>query len=209
MTNQGKIYGAVLALAASAFGVDRLWLGPDPRGGAGPQSAAQAPAPPALPAERSRAGTRGGRGGGKEAPTAATSPPTRQKPLSARLLEVARAENLTADPGDGTVAVADAFKPSALWYPAPAAAPVAAQARPAVPPERLEEFRTHHRLTAVMRSARGGLALIGGKVYAPGQTIDGFTLDSVGERSAILRNGDATVELKIDPPGALSSLSGG
>ena len=102
----------------------------------------------------------------------------------------------------------DAFKPSSLWFPASVAVAVKTVPAPAVPPERIAEFRSHHRLTAVMKSSGGVLAIIGGKVYVPGQQIaDGFSVRSIDEHGAVVVGNGLTLDLPIEQPGALTSLS--
>jgi hypothetical protein len=205
MTNQRKIFGALLTLAASAFGVDHWWLG----SGATPAEAQANVAAAHAP---------GPRRGGNEARGPAQKP-ARPAPatrtLAARLLDAARTEQVAADEEEDAAPVPDAFRPSSLWYPAAAAVAAAAVAVPVIAPEKIAEFRSRHRLTAVMKSSRpradgstGGLAIIGGKVYSPGQVIDGFTLVSLGERTAQLTCKGVSIQLAIDPPDALTSLSG-
>lgn len=193
MTNQRKIFGALLTLAASAFGVDHWWLG---------SGAAQAEAPANVQTAHASAPRRIG-----PSPKPAKAIPA-HRTLASRLLDAARAEQVSPGEDEEAAAVPDAFRPASLWY--PAATPLAAApAAPAIAPEKIAEFRSRHRLTAVMKSSRpgetggtGGMAIIGGKVYVPGQVIDGFTLVSLGDRTAQLRCRGVCVELAIDPPGA-------
>jgi hypothetical protein len=204
MNNQRKIFGALLTIAASAFGVDHWWLGSGPT-----------PADP--PANVPAVHTPGPRRSGNETravPQKPTQPVTANRTLAARLLDAARTEQVASDEQE-PVPVPDAFRPSSLWYPVGATVAAAAPVVPVISPEKIAEFRSRHRLTAVMKSSRlrpdgstGGLAIIGGKVYGPGQVIEGFTLVSLGDRTVQLNCKGVTIQLAIDPPGALTSLSG-
>ena len=64
-------------------------------------------------------------------------------------------------------------------------------------PDAAREFLQRHRLTAVMRQTGGGVAIIDQKTVAVGQSLDGFRLVAVKERSAVLRRGQHRVELRL------------
>jgi hypothetical protein len=216
MTNQRKIFGALLTLAASAFGVDHWWLRPDTTPAQPPANVqAHAPGPRRSPSP----GTPGaGRGEGvflRGPSQKPTTPAPASRTLAARLLDAARAEQAAVDDEQDVAPVPDAFRPSSLWYPAATTVAATAPADPVLAPEKIAEFRSRHRLTAIMKSSgpradgsTGGLAIIGGRVYSPGQVIDGFTLVSLGDRTAQLTCKGVSIQLAIDPPDALTSLSG-
>ena len=65
----------------------------------------------------------------------------------------------------------------------------------------LADFKTKHRLTALMVGAEGGLAVVNGQPLCPGQEIGAFKLVEVRGNQAIFENqGQAAVlELTIDP----------
>ena len=197
MSTQRKVCGALLTLAASAFGVDRWILGPSPSEAQADQTTAAA------------VSTAGGStvGGGASARAAAALPGTgarlaSDKPagrsLASRLPEVTAAERL-----DVTV-VPDAFHASALWVPPKTASPVAAAPAPVVATtDPVVEFRARHKLTAVIKSdvPGGGLAMIDGRTVVPGETpewLDGFEMVWVREGRALFRRGAVQVELKLE-----------
>lgn len=60
-----------------------------------------------------------------------------------------------------------------------------------------DNFSHQHNLLAVMRSSRGGLAIVDGKTVRPGQSIDSFELVRVTEHAAVFRAAGRTVELPL------------
>jgi hypothetical protein len=194
MSTQRKVCGAVLALAGAAFGVDRWILGPGPSEAQAEQTAAAvspAGGPSALagPARPGGLTSAGGR-------SASDKPAGRS--LASRLQEAATAERLDLS------AVPDAFHASALWAApkvATTAAPVAAPVVSTTDP--VAEFRSRHKLTAVIKSdvPGGGLAMIDGKTVVPGETpewLDGFEMVWVREGRALFRHGPVEVELQLE-----------
>jgi hypothetical protein len=115
--------------------------------------------------------------------------------LTQRLEAVARAHRLDLDK------VSDAFVPPPAWI---------GTRRVAVAEERgidsARDFLARHRLTAVMKQQGGGVAIIEGKTVAVGQSIGGFRLVVVKDKSAVLRRGDQRVELRL-PEDATASTS--
>ena len=63
-----------------------------------------------------------------------------------------------------------------------------------------ERFLEAHALTGVMAAEKGGYAIIGGRMIFIGTEIDGFTLVSVGERSAVLVSGPERIVLTLPRP---------
>ncbi|MDB5299746.1 MAG: hypothetical protein JWO87_1409 [Phycisphaerales bacterium] len=103
--------------------------------------------------------------------------------LSSRLTKAAEADGTDPDQ------VRDAFRPSAVW--------VVKAVETARGSSAADHFRDQHHLLAVMSGTRGGIAIINGKTVRKGQTIDGFRLTSVRERSAVFENADGAVELGL------------
>jgi hypothetical protein len=186
-TKSQKISAAVLALAAGAFGVDR-WVLERPAEAA---EVADVAAPVTPASSRATA-------------TAATPKPAAAAPqavtLASRLAALGEARRFAYE------AAGDAFRPCDDWLaqadpPAPAGTPepdnapapeaVAKKVDPA------EVFRSQHTLNAVMTKQRGGMAIINGKLYAPGQTVDGFKLVKVDETEATLTCKGTTVTLRL------------
>jgi biotin carboxyl carrier protein len=103
--------------------------------------------------------------------------------LSSRLTKAAGEDGVNLDQ------VKDVFRPSAVW--------AVKQVETAKGASLADEFREKHQLLAVMSGTRGGIAIINGKTVRKGQTIDGFRLTSVREKSAVFENADGIVELAL------------
>jgi hypothetical protein len=140
------------------------------------------------------------------APAASTSAPT--VTLASRLATIGEQRRLTLAP------CGDAFRPAEAWLtallpppppePKPVA-PVVATAKPATRPaapkiDYAAVFTQRHTLTAVMKRQHGGMAIIDGKLYGAGQTIDGFKLVRVGLNEATFRGKGTTFELRMSQP---------
>jgi len=190
LTKQQKIYAAVLGLAVSAFAFDRFVLGPGDDApeevAAAPAGAARRPTPrrtPARPAGVASARAAAARAAGDTAPVPSATPPA--STLSARLEALAAAQKLKLDN------VGDAFKPSTVWVGSPK------QVAPTVEVvDAVAEFQKK-KLTAVMKQNSGGIAVIDKTYLSVGQSLDGFRLVAVKDRSAILRRGNQRVELRL------------
>jgi hypothetical protein len=167
---QRQVCSAVLVLAAGAFGIDR-WMFSGPSEAQGMTTTAMV-APAARSVEQ-------------DAMSAAESAPAKRT-LAARLQEAAKVQQLQLSD------VQDAFRVSSKLMPPKETAAAAAPVDPAV------EFMSKHKLTAVMSNARGGMVMIDGKTFLPGQAIDGFTVVVVQPTGAVLRNGAVTIELSMD-----------
>jgi hypothetical protein len=195
MSTQRKVCGALLALAASAFGVDRWILGPGPSEAQADQTTAAAVSP-AGGASASAATARAGAGLPTTGARLASDKPGRS--LASRLQEATASERL-----DLTV-VPDAFHASALWAPPKAATPVAPVVAPVgATSDPAADFRARHKLTAIIKSdvPGGGLAMIDGRTVVPGETpdwLDGFEMVRVREGRAFFRHGKIGVELKLE-----------
>ncbi len=96
-----------------------------------------------------------------------------------------------ATTGDGSV-VRDAFAPGPGWVPVgiePEAGGVAAMAA--------EAFKRDHKLEAVLVTGDQRYAVVNGQTIYVGQTLQGYRLVSVRERSAEFQAGGVTVSLGI------------
>jgi hypothetical protein len=186
-TKSQKISAAVLALAAGAFAVDR-WVLERPAEAAEVEDVAA----PVTPASSRGTATSSSPKVAAVAPQAVT--------LASRLAALGEARRFSYE------AAGDAFRPCDDWLAqaeptptpgapeadnTPAPEPVAKKADPA------EIFRSQHTLNAVMTKQRGGMAIINGKLYAPGQKVDGFKLVKVDETEATLTFNDTTVTLRV------------
>jgi len=204
LTTQQKIYAAVLALAVAAFAFDRWVLGPPDGAEEYAAPTASSPRKPAARRPAARAPVRHNAGAGAGV-AAVTSETTAGQPaaggnaavqasagaLAVRLQNVAqaRAEKLNLNQ------VHDAFRPSASWIGAPKPPPVT----PAEVRDAATEFKEKYRnkLKTIIRQGVGGVAIIDNVAVTVGQSIDGFRLVAVKDRSAILRRGEQRVELRL------------
>ncbi len=67
------------------------------------------------------------------------------------------------------------------------------------PGRRALNFQSGHRLKAIVESRNGGQAWVDNDLVSVGQSIDGFALISVGRMGAEFADGDARVELRLEP----------
>ncbi|HXE53432.1 MAG TPA: hypothetical protein VN541_10470 [Tepidisphaeraceae bacterium] len=174
MTRERKVYAALFALAVVALGVDKFVLGPPESQAAVSAETQVASAPPAHSETH------------PEVPTAAR--PT-QPGLAALTLQM---DQVNRTLGLESADIPDLFQAPAGWLkPAAAKQPVDAAAT----------FSAQHHLLAVLKSSRGGVAVIGGatlrKSLRIGQQVDGFKLTAIGERSATFTSGQQKVELQL------------
>ena len=63
----------------------------------------------------------------------------------------------------------------------------------------IEAFLSNHQLEAVVATHSGGCVIIGGQTIHVADQLDGFKLESVGQRSAVFVAGDQRVKLNLDP----------
>lgn len=208
LTKQQKIVGAVLALAALALVTDRWVIGSDDsaalvapetataqQAGAKRRSMAQ-PARPAVAAAPGEA----------EAGSVAA--------LAARL-EGARTTIAAKDPRFDLEKIHDAFQPTASL----AGARQKVEA-PAEQQDAAKAFTDKHKLAAVVKRQSGrGVAIFQDKFTLPGQTkpaqatlavgqsLDGFVLVAVKDRSAILRRGAQRIEMRLSEDTAQATIT--
>jgi hypothetical protein len=177
LTKKHKVYGAVMGLCAIALLVDQLVPGP---ARATAETSAASASDLVVPAEARGAGRAGA---------------TEQPPLWSRSVIADRLETVAGEHRVAVADVTDAFRPSALWMPE---TPMVVHGDEN---EAAYRFRTGHRLTAVMNTADGGCAIVDGKGLFIGHQVDGFTLVSVGDRSAVFEGDGFRVEMTVDEGG--------
>lgn len=202
MTKERKLYAAVLGLVVAALLVDQVILGGD---ATGPHDAA--------------AGL----------PTASTSSAT-VVPDVAGVEQVVKEMNQAAATlsDDNTLAhrleafaaerrytlpeVTNAFEPDASWV-APATKPKARST-----PKTAELFAARHKLTGVMVTGGGGVAMVESKpdgggsptrmALRVGQSLDGLTLKSVTDKTATFAGPQVELTLELELPAGRSAPSG-
>jgi hypothetical protein len=89
-------------------------------------------------------------------------------------------------------AAPDAFVPSKSWAPLVQAAPAPPTIKPPV-----EDFTRTHVLSALVHSAKGGMAVINGGMTKIGDTVDGYQLTSLSQNCAVFQNGANSVKLPM------------
>ncbi len=179
LTNQRKVSIGFVTLALAGFGWTML--------GGSPQ--AQVPAAHKTQAARAVV---------KSAPADETEAQLAQLSIIGhRLQSVASSEQIDV------AHTPDAFKPYAglIADSKPVADPAAEAAAAAA------KFRQQHHLLAILKSGKTAMALVDGKTLRPGQSLGGFKLVAVRERSVTFDSGAAQVELQVsgaDPTAAAS-----
>ncbi len=170
LTKSQRVYVAIMVVAVVTLLIDRTLLQPEPAQAATLQYAVPPSArdPVDLEAPRSE------------------GPAPRQVAIARKLEQIAEQRSL--DP----IGVIDAFRPSPMWIQF-AEAPVGPEQAESL----VERFMKAHTLAAVMGSGVEGGAIVDGRTLFIGQVLDGFTLVSLGQRSAILESGDARVVLAL------------
>jgi hypothetical protein len=90
----------------------------------------------------------------------------------------------------------DAFAPPESWLvlPKPAEAPAVAVA-PADDPA--EKFAREHKLTSVLLTGSGGIAIVNGKVLRVGQEVDRFRLLRLEPGYAVFHGCDDDIDVKL------------
>lgn len=164
LTRERKAYLAILGLGAAGFLVDRLFLSPAEAGAAGPAAQDCAVSKDDTPAAA-------------PTPGAAPASPDKADPRFSDLINAAPAPPRTG--------ARDLFRPPESW---PTATVQAQLDGPPLPD--FDEFLQSHRLNGVVQPLDGkpGMAWVAGKVYRPGDNIDGFTLASVSETAVEFRS---------------------
>ena len=170
LTKSQKVYVAILVIAAVALLIDRTLLQPAPVHA----SASQYAISPST------------RGSDDLELPRSEGPAPRQVAIARKLEQIAERRGL--DP----TGVIDAFRPSQMWLQF-GEVPVGTAPADLLP----ERFRKAHTLEALMESGEEGWAIVDGRTMFIGQVLDGFTLISVGQRSAVLESGAIKVVLTL------------
>ncbi|MHC5002485.1 MAG: hypothetical protein ACYTJ0_05120 [Planctomycetota bacterium] len=175
LSTKQKMYASVLGLCGVALAVDRVVLGP------AELTAAEGEA------ELLATSTSGTAGRTAMAATAAADPGMLWA-IARQVDEVAKTENVDIEQ------IPDAFRAPDSWFPPPAT-----ETQPvSVGPDPVEQFLAAHRLQAVMAGGASSVAVIDGTGLKVGETLDGFTLVSVGDRSAVFESESGVrVELEL------------
>lgn len=170
-----KVIVCILGLAVAALLADRALLGSDKPG---PKEAAAEPS--AAPADA------------PNTPDQSPAAPPRQSRETVQESLACRLKAISEADGFDSAKVRDAFCLSPAWT---------KDLGPAAPssPEKdkAEQLKMDHQLMAVMVGREGGYAIVDGKCLRIGQALDGFTLISVTEKSAVLESDGIRVELKV------------
>ena len=163
LSRERKIFLGIFGTALVALGVDRGLLGPSQASAA---SGAPAPVTSVIPGS---------------APTASAELAPASGSVGATLaLFAERLEGLGKRIDLDPVLEGDAVKTPASWLEVEAEESASGALRtPAGPPT--------FRLTSVMPTKRGGIAVIEGRTYRQGETIGDFVLEAVEPRSVVLR----------------------
>lgn len=172
LNKERKVLLGLLGSAGVILVADQVLLGP-PQGASASQTTPAVQPPPAPAAENNDAG---------DSPSAALPLSRESSELvetwNARLSEATTEGLLEADLADPFAAV-EQYEPEPTGLMAPLA------------------FQQQHKLSSVMTGGDIGVAMINGKPVRIGQTIEGYRLISVDDRSAVFRAGDQTVRLVL------------
>ena len=193
MTRERKVYAAVLAVAVTALGADKfIFAPPESRAMSQAELLVHAPAPDAQPAPLVA------RPEPQISPTAQAGTLVPLAALAERVQHVTEARRLEPEQ------VIDIFHTPAGWAKTLPNGPDAAAV-----------FAARHQLVAVLKSSRGGVAVVTSgasrKSLRIGQQLDGFTLVAIADRSITLHSPQGTVELplpadaKLDPQSITAS----
>ena len=170
LTKSQRVYVAIMVIAVVALLIDRTLLQPEPVQASAWQYAVS-------PSMRDS--------GDLEVPLS-EGPAPRQVVIARKLEQIAEQRGL--DP----TGVIDAFRPSPMWLQF-SALPVGPEQTESL----VDRFTKAHALTGVMGSGEDGWAIVDGRTLFIGQALDGFTLVSVGQRSAVLESGEVMVILSL------------
>lgn len=186
MTRERKIYGALLCLGLAALGADKLWFTP---ADATAQSASNLlvtrPQHPAVIAHINPVVAPRSNGPSKDEPLVGLGA------LAERMHAMAEVERL--DLADAK----DVFRPPVEWVGNLAATPQADHSTVVAGPDPVASFRERHHLIAVLKSSKGGMAILDGKSVRPGQTVDGFKLVRIEENAAVFEANGRTVDMQL------------
>jgi hypothetical protein len=210
-TKSQKISAAVLGLAVTAFGVDRFVLDSGKAAGRTEDVIVARPS-----------GAKTSSGSDKSAVksvalvNSAGSAKSNGTTLASRLAALADTRKYDVEfagdaflPSDEWLAVYNAAKGPQTQAPtSQASVPAAGESEKT--PRKIDyagNFRSTHKLSAVMTRRGKALAIVDGRLYAAGQTLDGFTLTKVGLTDATFEGRGTSVTLML--PGQLTATSTG
>jgi len=178
LSRERKVYLGVLGLGLSVLAADRLLFSVT--------DTQAATADSSLPPESSNAVPRGA---APEHPRP-TEPAAAREPFSVRLAAVA----VWSDYG-----MRDAFVAPAEWV---GARPAPEKAAPKEPAESL--FAQKYKVTAVMTTPQGGVAIINGKAHRVGEIVDGYTLVDIrcgqSDQGVVFQGRGTRIELTVPKP---------
>jgi hypothetical protein len=182
-TRKHQIYALVVGGAFTLLAIDRLWLAPSKASAGAPEASSAA----ATPAEAT-------------APAGATDPvPARplSTPVDALRAQLAgELDRLALDAQVDPDAVRNALAPGSGWPTPPEPAPDGAgdgQTEPESPQPEL-------RLSTVLAGGQHQAAVINGEIVRLGQSIAGYRLESIRERTVRLSNGERSIVLELESP---------
>ena len=192
LTKQQKIVGAFLVVAVAALVTDRFVIGHDDDDSAVVATARTQRTP--APAGR--------RPVARQAKPA-VAPQADADLMSGNVAALAdRLELVRASNSFNLDAVCDAFRPPAGMVGARKVETVDELQTAA------KRFVERHKLGAVIRKqAGGGVAVIEDKMLSVGQSLDGFVLVAVKDRSAVLRRGNQRVELRLQDDTGVATIT--
>ena len=170
LSKERKIFVGLLTLALSAVFIDRVVIG------SGVTEPQQVEAGPVL------AGPVSGEQSAAASFDAALSSPVHGPSISDRLSDVVQAQGLAQDD------VRDAFAPSKVW---------AAELGIGQGGTGQASFQDRHHLVAVIVTNGERYVIIDDQTLGLGNTLDGYTLVDVSERTAVLESNGHRIELEI------------
>jgi len=182
-TRKHQIYALVVGAAMALLAIDRLWLAPSEASAEAPEASSAT----ATPAEST-------------APAGATDPvPARplSTPVDALRARLAgQLDRLTLDAQVDPDVVRNALAPGSGWPAPPEPAPADAGDRETKP----ESPQPDLRLSTVLAGGQHQAAVINGEIVRLGQSIAGYRLESIRERTVRLSNGERSIVLELESP---------
>lgn len=170
LNKKQKIYGGLLILAVGVVFVDRVIIGSDT----------------ALPKQASATPTRPTTHDTSSSPILSASfVPVRDQLIGSRLAKTAQQHEVTF------TNLRDGFAPSASWIGTPS--PVATTATFTA-----EDFRRKYPLVAVMTMDGKSFAVVGSRRVGVGQTVEGFKLIAVQQRTAVFERNGTRVNMTLN-----------
>lgn len=185
--NTKVIYGAILGLAAAAFAVDRWVIGHNTE---------------AAPAETDSVAV------ATAQPREAVTPSTSSAPAQAAALRTSLASRLAAAVETRKItlaAVNDVFAAPAAW----SEEKVRAAAAKTPKKDPAAEFRTRHKLDAIMKTTHGGVAIVDGKSVRVGEKLEGLKLLAIDAQTASFGADGLVIQMKLPRTSAPLALARG